>query len=159
MNFRKAESQELDEIYQMGFDAWADEMTESEYMNACRASTKYKKGQFYVLPNEKGSLVSSLVLYPFTDVSYGLGSLATPPELRQRGYATQLMQVVLSELDRVQIHQVFLYADISPEFYERVGFRALPAHFQTKEFSICMVRTKTFDELMTRRDFLPPRYF
>ena len=159
MKYRKALVTEFDEIYRMGFDAWADEMTEGQYMEACRNSTKYQKGQFYVLTNPQGPLLSSLIIYPFTEFSYGIGSLATPPSLRKQGFASALLKDVLRELDLRKVQQVFLYADIAPEFYERFGFQMLPLELQTKEFSICMVRTNHFSELIENKDFLPPRYF
>jgi GNAT superfamily N-acetyltransferase len=57
----------------------------------------------------------------------GLGAVFTPPELRGRGYATAMLGALL-DTERVNgTDVVFLFSDIHPAFYERLGFVALPS--------------------------------
>jgi hypothetical protein len=48
---RTAFPNELEEVYMMGFDAWADGASEKDYLDVCRSSTKYQSGKWYVLEN------------------------------------------------------------------------------------------------------------
>jgi predicted GNAT family acetyltransferase len=66
--------------------------------------------------------VSSLIVYQrefgLLEGSRGLGSIATPPELRGKGYASKLINLVKDELFQDQNSKaLFLHSDIDKEFY------------------------------------------
>jgi GNAT superfamily N-acetyltransferase len=52
-----------------------------------------------------------------------LGSVATAPELRGRGYASQLLQQAIADCRDQGIDTILLWAE-QPELYARAGFRA-----------------------------------
>ena len=160
---RRANENELDEIYLMGFDAWSESRPAETYLKACAASAKYREGAWYVL-EENGRLSSSLIVYRLTERgegAFGLGSIATPRAERRRGRAALLIRGVLDLLDRQGAGTVYLHSDISPAFYERLGFRALPAGLQKSPTSVCMLKCAAgaFDALLRSPGFRAPDYF
>jgi hypothetical protein len=159
MNYtaRVANPDELDRIYMMGFDVWSDGATQVEYLAGCRASPKYASGTWYVLTADSQP-ISSLITYKLGPNQIGIGSIATPLNCRRRGYASELIKMVMGELDAtLNVPTYFLYADISPAFYERFGFTALLPAFQMYKESICMMRPGKREILLT--DSTVPKYF
>jgi GNAT superfamily N-acetyltransferase len=57
----------------------------------------------------------------------GIGAVFTPPQMRGRGYATALLGALLDEERNAGRDFVFLFSDIHPLFYERLGFVGLPS--------------------------------
>lgn len=57
----------------------------------------------------------------------GIGAVFTPPELRGRGYASALIGVLLDSERAAGTDVAYLFSDIHPTFYERLGFVALPS--------------------------------
>lgn len=154
---RKANQSEFDQIFMMGFDVWADG-SESEYLTACRTSPKYARGNFYVLENENGELLSSLILYKLGPEEFGIGSIATPPTLRKQGHASKIISDVLKEIEAESpTSVVFLYSDIEPEFYERFNFTRIPQEAQRYKTTTCMVRSKNIEKFTDKT--ATPEYF
>ena len=76
---------------------------------------------------EHQKILSSLIVYQgvfgLEDGSCGLGSVATPPELRGKGYASKLINMIKNELLQNQNNTaLFLHSDIDKTFYRRLGF-------------------------------------
>ncbi len=61
LTIRKASDLELDQVYMMGFDTWSQGSSEEDYLNACRASSKYKKGTWFILVDNQ-QMQSSLII-------------------------------------------------------------------------------------------------
>lgn len=138
MYLRTAHTHELDDIYLKGFDVWGSQLSVDEYLACCYNNGKYQKGTWYVLI-EQEQIVSSLIVYQrefgLLEGSRGLGSIVTPPELRGKGYASKLINLVKDELFQDQNSKaLFLHSDIDKEFYRRLGFTAI-------EGSDCMYST------------------
>jgi predicted N-acetyltransferase YhbS len=57
----------------------------------------------------------------------GIGAVFTPEDLRGRGYATALLGALLDAERDAGTDLVYLFSDIHPAFYERLGFVALPS--------------------------------
>lgn len=57
----------------------------------------------------------------------GIGAVFTPDELRGRGYATALLGAFLDAERAAGSDLAYLFSDIHPAFYERIGFVALPS--------------------------------
>ena len=159
MSIREASPEELDQIYRMGFDVWGQGQNPDQYMEACRHSSKYKRGEWQILETERGALKSSLIIYRLSQDVAGIGSIATVIAERRKGHASRLIESVLRSLDRHGIRHVFLFADIAPQFYERFGFAVLPAEYQHHPGSSCMVRTGSLEDLLRNPVFQPPSYF
>lgn len=142
----------------MGFDVWAEGASETDYLDSCRTSPKYKKGTWYVL-EEDSYLLSSLIAYQQGPKQFGIGSISTPKSLRKNGYASYLILNVIAELEEMDPEvTIFLYSDISPEFYEKFGFQRLPAELQRYKTTICMARGSAVQNLITDKA-ATPEYF
>ncbi len=57
----------------------------------------------------------------------GIGAVFTPEELRGRGYATALIAAFLDAERAAGTDLVYLFSDIHPIFYEKLGFAVLPS--------------------------------
>jgi len=129
MYVRKAENNELDLIYSMGFDAWSDGLSIHEYVDVCRASKKYQLGVWYVLISDVGP-VSSLIVYlnqfGLKERCFGIGSIATIPEFRRKGYGAKLLNLMKNELlSNHNAQAIYLHSDIDREYYSKLGFISL----------------------------------
>ncbi|MCF7505036.1 GNAT family N-acetyltransferase [Vibrio sp. L3-7] len=126
MHLRKAELHELDTIYTMGFDVWGNGLSLDDYLTVCRNSEKYLSGTWYALV-AKDNVVSSLIVYRdmfgLAKGCCGIGSVATPQELRHKGYASELINLVRTELfTRYNCKALYLHSDIEHQFYNKLGF-------------------------------------
>ena len=156
LKFREAVESDFCQIYMMGFDVWSIGSSQAEYLEGCRTSPKYKKGKWFVL-SKGDDLLSSLIAYDFGKEIAGIGSIATSENIRKQGYASKLISEVILHLEEQRgITTLFLYADISPAFYERFGFVRLPQNSQKYPNSICMVRSKA--NTMIEPELIP-KYF
>ena len=86
------------------------------------------------LLEDGGAAVASLVSYPLTFAAgtvaaagYGLGAVATHPEVRGRGYATELCRRVVEANEAEGRRVGLLYSAIPAAFYARLGFHVVPA--------------------------------
>jgi GNAT superfamily N-acetyltransferase len=57
----------------------------------------------------------------------GIGAVFTPEHARGRGYATAFLGALLDDERAAGTDFVYLFSDIHPAFYERLGFIALPS--------------------------------
>ena len=142
MKIRLAGERDLPRIFRMGYDVWNEGETEETHIQMCLNSAKYKKGVWHVLENISGNPVCSLICYKnafgLPDNCAGIGSVATLPLERRKGYASQLVQSVVNQLIFEKIDSIFLYSEIDPVFYARMGFQALENHLQKHPPSLCM---------------------
>lgn len=141
MYLRLAEPDELDIVYLMGFDVWGDGLSLDEYLSCCRSNGKYSKGTWYVLV-EKEQVVSALIVYSGTfglqKGCFGLGSIATHPQLRHKGYASKLIHLVKRGYSRVSIVKLYTCIAISASsFIIDLGLSAL------KVLIVCILRMMT----------------
>ena len=155
MKLREAIQAEMNDIFMMGFDTWSEGLTKESYLESCANSPKYKKGTWWLLENNNSELLCSLIVYQFETSVFGIGSIATPVELRGKGYASDLVNKVCTYLEQTnQAKAIFLYSDIKPDFYENLNFVKLKEELQPYDSSICMIRSSISpDQIET------PRYF
>lgn len=144
MNVRKARVDEVDTIFLMGYDTWNVGETPDDYIISCHASPEYEEGVWYVLEDTTtNELLSSLILYDFNtkyEKIYGVGSVATPPNFRKKGYASTLMKKVMSlVMDELKGDYILLHCDIDPSFYEKLGFIKAPDSMQNGNQPVCMI--------------------
>jgi len=116
---------ELAEIFMLGYDMWAEDQSELEYLAGCKSSKKYQQGTWHVLYAD-GEVVSAHITYTkcfgLPSGSYGIGSLATMPRYRNCGYASELMIRSVARLLETGATAVYLFSDIDKQFYEKFGF-------------------------------------
>ena len=155
---RIALSEEHEQIFRLGYDAWGEDAPMAQYLASCRASPKYAQGRWLLL-QEGGSLRSALIVYRLGPGCAGLGSVATAPDARRRGAASRLLAGALTLLEADGDHSFFLFADRAPDLYQRQGFVPLPAAYQRRLGSICMVRTALPEKLWAEPGFCSPHYF
>ncbi|CCO49769.1 conserved hypothetical protein [Vibrio nigripulchritudo SOn1] len=121
----------------MGYDTWSQNKTKDEYLIQCSESKKYQSGVWYVLL-DNDRLISSLIVYSsgfsLPIDSYGIGSISTENSLRNKGFASFLIDKVVNELLSNR-SSIFLHSDIDYSFYEKFGFRQI-------DESSCMVKNK-----------------
>jgi predicted N-acetyltransferase YhbS len=163
---RKAKPEEMDAVYLMGFDVWAEGQDRETYLAACRTSPKYARGIWYVLEDGDGKPVSSLVTYALDPVNgqpaIGIGSVATDPGCRRQGLAAQLVWDTMGLFHDRSWKQVFyLHSDVDPRYYEKLDFVRLPDQFQIKPGSTAMIRSskEVREALLADPAYMPPKYF
>ena len=164
MTFRPALTSELDQIYLMGFDTWSGGKSKDDYLQSCHSSPKYKSGRWFVLADNDP--VSSLLVHDFLNwtpyIARGIGSLATEPNHRERGYASELIKKTVSYLQtKENAAIIFLFADINPEFYRKQGFADLPKEIRKYKDSTLMawLSPNCPSEILRQNYDKLPRYF
>lgn len=146
MNLREARQKDFETIYMMGYDAWSDGLSESDYLETCKSSVKYANGKWYVLENNDKILLSSLLIHNLNHLNHsteleirGIGSISTPLHLRRQGYGSNMIESTMSCINRdLPIDVWFLYSDIGADFYNRLKFEALPNNFQKRSSGLLM---------------------
>ena len=151
--------EEMNALYLSGFDAWNEGRSIETFLADCRKSQKYAQGKWYVLADENDQLVSKLIVYPMGPANFGIGTFATPPKLRGKGLGSILLQGVLKSLHQEGARVIFLFSDISPEYYERFGFKRLPDGFQKAPHSVLMALGVDAEKVISSPGFTPPEYF
>lgn len=101
---------------------------------ARRLSGAYGVRSTWWVLEEQGRVVCCLRLYALdwrrgeeTRRGYGLGGVATLPEARRRGHASALCAAACEAAEAEGAGVGLLYSAIPPAFYERIGFRVVPA--------------------------------
>ena len=120
--------------YRNVHEVWSDDLPLDEFLARRLRSVMHNRAEWFVLCVGQ-SVASSLGRYPLqfnlggTIVKgSGIGAVHTPPEHRQRGYATALLRQV-NEWSRRDGFQVsLLFSDIDPAYYERLGYITWPSY-------------------------------
>jgi len=139
MIIREARPAEIRQILTEGHRCWHKERSFEQYSIDNRKEEEY--GTRYVV-EVNGQVASSLILLRFGQIRtcpvYGIGSVLTVPGFEKKGYASELIKAVLQQLD-LKKALIFLYSEINPLFYEKLGFHILPDRLQKKATCSCMV--------------------
>ena len=119
------------------FALWGARRTFDRYVDdfAALARSAYgRRRAFTVGLRDAGELVCSCKNYDrelrWNDASLratGIGAVFTPERARGRGYATLMLGALLDAERAAGRDLAFLFSDIHPAFYERLGFVALPS--------------------------------
>ncbi|MGY0216539.1 GNAT family N-acetyltransferase [Endozoicomonadaceae bacterium StTr2] len=125
MTVRQATQEELNDIFMMGYDTWGKEKSPDDYLQTCHNSEKYQQGTWCVLEAEQ-QIVSSLIIYEqafgLPANTLGIGSVATIPGHRNKGYAAALVKGVTEMAKSHGAEAIYLFSDIDPAFYKKLGF-------------------------------------
>jgi GNAT superfamily N-acetyltransferase len=158
MQTRPALAHELDLIYMLAFDSWSEGEPEQVYLTTCSNSKKYQQGRWFVLTiadDIRSALIYYVDLFRLPEGFYGIGSVATHPAHRHKGYASALVTRVCSSFNYGKVKGVYLHSDIGAEFYERLGFVAVRDHDSDGD-SICMMRLFGNNKQLSKQQ---PEYF
>jgi GNAT superfamily N-acetyltransferase len=125
------------EVLPQTFPLWAEGRSFERYVADFRAlagSAYGKRRPFTVGLVEDGRIVSSCKNYD-REIRWngewlsatGIGAVYTPDAFRGRGYASLMLGALLDAERAAGRDVAYLYTDIHPVFYERLGFSALPS--------------------------------
>lgn len=143
IEWRHAEEKDMRRIFTLGYDAWGEGLTLEEHIEKCMNSPKYEDGEWYVIVDtDIDQVVSALIAYdlhkPGEPIVKGLGTFATEPFTRKRGYGSKLIEQTIQELAGENCYHFFLYSDIDTSFYKQFGFTVLPDRFQKYDDTVLM---------------------
>ena len=125
------------DVLPQSFALWASARSFDDYTAEflAAANSAWGKRRFRVLGlHVGGQLVASCKRYERAlrcgERSYkaaGIGAVFTPQEFRGRGYATALLGALLDAERDAGTDLAYLFSDLHPAFYQRLGFVALPS--------------------------------
>jgi len=127
----------LDHIFDNTFPIWNEGLTRAAYGQWNNAQLRTPWGsrnlQRVALLAEDGSLLACAKRYRI-DVSLdgregwmaGIGAVFTPESRRGQGHATRLLEMLVERERAAGALLSGLFSEIGTEFYERVGFHAVP---------------------------------
>lgn len=136
----------LDHILDHTYSVWHEGLSRPAYgqWNAAQRRTRWGRARLdrVALVADDGTLLSTAKHYRF-DVRlrgvdgwmWGLGAVFTPPDLRGRGYAAQLIERLVEQARREGALIAALFSEIGAPYYERLGFRVVPFDEVTVEVS------------------------
>lgn len=133
-----ATQDQVESIYRESHSLWGAGLTLADYRRLwdeiSRLPWAVRHAKFLVWLGAGGELLSSLKLYrPLVRLNQAvsrasvLGAIFTPQARRGRGHASAMLRAALGEARRRDDPIALLFSDIGAGFYERFGFRALPA--------------------------------
>jgi hypothetical protein len=89
------------------------------------------------------SLISYRLPDLFSDVVIGIGSLATTPSERRKGYATTALNMLVEGYkSQYQVETFVLFTDIGPSIYETCDFCSVQPHSNDSQL---MVKSNRYD--------------
>lgn len=104
------------------------------HYQAVRLRLPRRHGGVWWLLEDGGEAVCSLMAYPLSFAvgqrvvpGHGLGAVATLPAARGRGFATALCRRAIEEAEGEGRRLGLLFSAIPAPFYERLGYRVVPA--------------------------------
>ncbi len=126
---------DIQRILKETFDIWSPGLSREKYINFIWRQMQHpwskRNYSYLILRDGKGSptpaaslkyyrlrISSKGISYPFI----GLGAIYTRKDLRGRGFATDLIKLVLDKASSEGNHGVILFSDIPPSFYREFGF-------------------------------------
>lgn len=120
------------------FEVWGEGATFDDYVagNLAQLRTPWagRNYRFLAARDESGGLLASLKWFTFPAVIdgaaaqvTGLGAVFTPEEQRRRGHAAALVEATLARARERGDAAALLMSEIGGAYYERLGFRAVPA--------------------------------
>ena len=132
-----AEGDLVEHILDFTFPIWHEGLTRKAYSqwNAAQLKTPWGRQRFhrFALLAPDGTLLASAKRYRY-DIRLdgregwmcGIGAVITPPHLRGRGYAGDLVERLVQQERHAGALFAALFSEIGARFYERLGFRHVP---------------------------------
>ena len=127
----------LDQILRFTFEIWNEGLELRAYTqwNAAQLRTAWGRAhlQRFALVDDAGRLLATAKRYRYrvrldgrAGWMAGIGAVFTPPLQRGRGYASRLIERILDLERREGALLAGLFSEIGPDFYQRLGFAAVP---------------------------------
>lgn len=156
--FRKAAPSDISELLSFGYDAWGEGESMSSFIDSYEKDKNHLKGQRYLLETLSGEILANLNTLILSKNVIGIASVATKPAVRRKGHAALLLNAVMELLKIENPNYTFLlFSEVSPSYYERLGFKPLPTSHQKFLPSLAMYHGKR--ELSAEELALMDKYF
>jgi predicted N-acetyltransferase YhbS len=143
MKLVRADGPVLEQILDVSFSLWGEGLTRRGYgqYNAAQLRTAWGERNLARLALvENGRLLATAKRYDLaarigsrTIPVLGIGAVFTPPDLRGRGLARNLIDLMISEAAQDGIDAALLFSEIGPDYYARFGFTVVPIETVTLE--------------------------
>jgi len=154
---RKAAPADIPELLSFGYDAWGDGEPMTEFLESYNTDPNHLRGQRYLIEDMGGNILANLNTLLLSKNVIGIASVATKPSMRKKGYAALLLKAVMELLKLENPSYTFLlFSEISPTYYETLGFKPLPAQYQKFLPSVAMSngnRSLQSDELALMENY------
>ena len=129
----------LEQILDQTFPVWGEGLVREAYgkYNRAQAGTPWGAANLrrFALVDERGEMLSSAKRYDLvasldgdTIKTIGLGAVFTPEARRGHGYGGELLRQMMDQAAAEGFGLALLFSEISPGYYERLGFRQLPTN-------------------------------
>jgi predicted N-acetyltransferase YhbS len=149
MQLVHADGPVLEQILDASYSLWGEGLTRRGYgqYNAAQLRTAWGQRNLARLALvENGRLLASAKRYDLaartgsrTIRVLGIGAVFTPPDLRGRGLARNLIDLMISDAARDGIHAALLFSEIGPAYYARLGFTEIPIETVTLDMAVSPV--------------------
>jgi GNAT superfamily N-acetyltransferase len=127
----------LDRILDFTYPIWSEGLTPAGYKgwNAAQLRTPWGREHLhrFALVDEEDRLLASAKRYRFDarldgrDVRMsGIGAVFTPPDLRGRGFASEIVEQLVERERQEGAALASLFSEIGQAFYKRLGFNLVP---------------------------------
>jgi predicted N-acetyltransferase YhbS len=134
MNLVVAQDAILERILDTTFPVWHDGLTRRAYgqLNDAQMRTAWGAAHLHrvALVDASGTVLSSAKRYRLTASLRGravrvcgIGAVFTPPDVRGRGYASELVSRLVDAARDEGADLAMLFSEIGPAFYERLSFQ------------------------------------
>ena len=166
MRLVEADDKEKRQRDELTYVEWGQKLSLHQYLareQKLRATAWAKSNmQTWLLVDEAGQALSSCETFRMNSVraeqpghAYAIASVFTSENLRGKGYAAQMLQAVMSELERrdKKLQAFTLYSEIGDGLYSRLGFSARPSFERViatnaRKSSAGMIRLLSSDEIL-----------
>ena len=138
MRVVEADAEGARRVLERSFEPWGEGAALDDYIagNLAQLASPWARDhyRFLVALDDEGGLLASLKWFTFpagidgrpARVT-GLAAVFTPPERRRQGHAAALIEATLSRARDRGDDVALLMSEIGGGYYERLGFKALPA--------------------------------
>ena len=136
---RKAAPDDISELLSFGYDAWGNGKSMPSFLESYNLDQNHLRGQRYLIETLSGEILANLNTLILSKNVIGIASVATKPSMRKKGHAALLIKAVM-ELLRLEnsSYTFMLFSEISPTYYEKLGFTSLPSGNQKFLPSVAM---------------------
>src|SRR5579863_8998450 len=128
LDIHRASAAERTEAFRNFHDAWGTGLSVEDHVRRRLTYPKHENAQWYVCCLN-GRVVTGCGCYSVAfsidgrvEPAFALGEVHTLTEFRSRGFAPQLIAHVEQEQSAAGKTVGALYSDISPSYYERLGY-------------------------------------
>jgi predicted N-acetyltransferase YhbS len=137
MRVRDADRETIAAVLRRSHEVWGEGLTVEDYItfNLEQKGTAWGRERYrFLVAEEGGAIVAAMKLYTLPAVIdgrplrvAGVGAVFTLPEHRGRGHGRRIVEAALASATALGHDVALLMSEIDGAYYERLGFRSLPA--------------------------------